>query len=147
MADEKQLTTSQLGFEYIRPKLSAGRRRVFDGLIRWPGSTALELEQSLNYPSAHKRLPELMRLGHVKTREARTCSITGRPAATWWPIENGKLGKKPPSRKYLEGVEVAARQLVAGLNVGMPLEAATKIMVPLDSGRLRALLVALCATE
>lgn len=54
----------------------------------FPGLTSFELAMRTDidrYVMA-RRLPECVTAGAVRKGPARTCSITGRQALTWWPI-------------------------------------------------------------
>jgi len=53
----------------------------------FPGCTSFELAMRSHidrYVMA-RRLPECVTAGAVRKGDARTCSITGRQALTWWP--------------------------------------------------------------
>lgn len=58
------------------------------GVREHPGATARELEEAAQVPRSTfgRRLSELDP-SHVRRGPARRCRVTGRPAATWWPIE------------------------------------------------------------
>lgn len=50
------------------------------------GLTAREIEARLDI-KAHKRLPELRALQRVVNGPERRCTVTGRMAMTWYPVE------------------------------------------------------------
>lgn len=56
----------------------------------FPGRTATELAQASEWCNGdprivNRRLSEVEKRGKVRRGEPRTCSVTGRKAATWWP--------------------------------------------------------------
>jgi len=69
-------------------KLGPMRKLVLRLVREHPGQTGSELD-SLSpgrKDQAHKRTRELEKLGLIYRGVVRPCSISGRQAATWWPI-------------------------------------------------------------
>ena len=60
------------------------RAVCLDAVTRSPGLTAREVEDRTGI-KAHKRLPELRGEGVVSNGQARTCTVSGRHAMTWYP--------------------------------------------------------------
>lgn len=59
---------------------------AYDAVKNNPGLTAAELERKCGYTDGaiRKRLNDLRSKSMARTGAARTCSITGRSAQTWW---------------------------------------------------------------
>ena len=80
--------TSKKGADFIRSKLADLHERVGRIVHDYPGMTASELAMTVSDRDPRtigRRLPELARAGLIRRGEARRCSVTGRPATTWWP--------------------------------------------------------------
>lgn len=62
------------------------QRQVLDALRQWPGCTSAELAQRANIDryAVARRLPELVPTFAFRGGST-ICSISGRPAVTWWP--------------------------------------------------------------
>jgi hypothetical protein len=78
--------TSHLAAERIAPKLRAQQQVVLDALIRWPGSTAVELAKAsgLDRYLVSRRLPELVPT-HARRGKPRVCTVASTPQTTWYP--------------------------------------------------------------
>lgn len=68
-------------------RLRAQQQQVLDALIRWPGSTAVELatNSGLDRYLVSRRLPDLAKLGKVRRMAPRTCRVNGTAQTTWRP--------------------------------------------------------------
>jgi hypothetical protein len=80
--------TSALAGRDVRACGCAKRQRdLCLGVVkRQPGLTACEIENRLGI-KAHKRLPELRQARMVRNGPSRICTISGRLAMTWHPVQ------------------------------------------------------------
>lgn len=82
--------TSHLAAEKIRPHLAALHEWTVRCVTETPGATQGELGRKYceNDPrKIGRRLVEVERMGLLRRGDIRKCSISGRPAVTWWPVE------------------------------------------------------------
>ena len=49
-------------------------------------SAEIAVASGLRHPSVHKRLPDLLRDGHVKKWYPRVCRVTGNTCVTWYAV-------------------------------------------------------------
>lgn len=81
--------TSHTAGERLREsgKLREQQRQVLDALIRWPGSTAVEIatNSGLDRYLVSRRLPELVPQ-YARRGKPRTCSVNGSAQTTWYPV-------------------------------------------------------------
>lgn len=78
--------TSDLSAKAIIKALPALYTEVLAAVAKWPGSTANELALNANQRDVRRygrRLPELLKAGHIRAGEIRACRVTGRMAQTW----------------------------------------------------------------
>ena len=82
-------TTSHIAAERLREsgKLRAQQQQVLDALIRWPGSTAVELatNSGLDRYLVSRRLPELVPQ-YARRGRPRTCTVRSTAQTTWYPV-------------------------------------------------------------
>jgi hypothetical protein len=82
-------STSHLAAEQITASGQRGQQQAqATAAVRaMPGLTSFELAMKtrLDRYMLARRLPECVTAGTVRKGEAKTCSITGRQALTWWP--------------------------------------------------------------
>ncbi len=64
-------------------------REVAEAVQETPGHTSAELAgiHGLDRYAVARRLPEVERAGAVRRGAAKHCTVTGRAAMTWWPVE------------------------------------------------------------
>lgn len=75
---------------------ASGRRQqqiamVIDMVRKFPGMTSMELAGMTGedrYVLA-RRLPEAVTAGAIAKGQQRPCSVTGKLALTWWPVDPG----------------------------------------------------------
>jgi hypothetical protein len=82
--------TSQLAAEEIVPNLAALHRWAAECVAQRPGRTQRELGAEfcpLDLRKIGRRLNELAKAGVLKRGPVRKCSISGRPAETWYPVQ------------------------------------------------------------
>jgi hypothetical protein len=84
--------TSAICLKQIKDEglLGAMQLRVFEALLDRGPMTGRELDAFLSSDSrghAHKRLPELERLGLVRVLPARQCVISGRLSVAWQAVD------------------------------------------------------------
>ena len=110
--------TSFMALREIRSQGLLGRMQllVYEALVEFGPMTGMELEHRLASPgqvrgSAHKRLPELARMGLVEALPARTCRVTGHLAVDWKALD--RLPEQPAPRPTR--LEAFAADLVARL--------------------------------
>jgi hypothetical protein len=81
--------TSHLAAEQITASGQRGQQQAqaIAAVRAFPGKTSFELamETKLDRYMLARRLPECVTAGAVRKGPARTCSITGRQATTWFP--------------------------------------------------------------
>jgi len=81
--------TSHLAAEQITTDGTRGQQQAqaIAAVRAFPGQTSFELalKTDLDRYMLARRLPECITGGAVHKGDARTCSITGRQALTWWP--------------------------------------------------------------
>lgn len=64
-------------------------REVAEAVRETPGHTSAEIAgiHRLDRYAVARRLPEVERDGLVRRGYAKPCTVTGRAAMTWWPVE------------------------------------------------------------
>ena len=69
-------------------QLRKQQHAVLQALIRWPGSTAVELatNSGIDRYTVSRRLPELVPI-HAKRGKPRVCRVAGTPQTTWYAVE------------------------------------------------------------
>lgn len=81
--------SSHLAAEQITTDGTRGQQQAqaVAAVRAFPGLTSFELamKTELDRYMLARRLPECVTGGAVHKGDARTCSITGRQALTWWP--------------------------------------------------------------
>ena len=84
-------------------RLTAARRKAFEGLCRHAPCTGQELVRAIGYPGAWKRLNELERQQVVVREGSKVCSVTGERAAIWHVDPEAELieYQKPEGSKTL----------------------------------------------
>jgi predicted transcriptional regulator len=91
LARRRDPSTSHTAAARLREsgKLRAQQQQVLDALIRWPGSTAVELATAsgIDRYVVSRRLPELATPGLVRRHTPRLCRVNGTPQTTWFPVE------------------------------------------------------------
>ena len=67
------------------------QNQALDAVDRNPGLTSNELARAtgLDRYMLARRLPELCDSDRVVRGDARKCGVSGRSAATWWPVVTG----------------------------------------------------------
>lgn len=67
------------------------QNQTLDAVAGNPGLTSNELARAtgLDRYMLARRLPELCDSDRVVRGDARRCSVSGRSAATWWPVVTG----------------------------------------------------------
>lgn len=95
IARRRDPSTSHESAEHITKNGSRARQQnaTLDLVRRFPGHTSAELAVKselaggdIDRWTAARRLPELRKAWLVKTGEARSCSISGRRALTWYVV-------------------------------------------------------------
>lgn len=85
--------TSRLAAEHVveAGDLEAVRLRALRAVREHPGLTARELSAAAGESDERtigRRLNEIESCGWIKRGAVRPCSLTDRPCATWWPVED-----------------------------------------------------------
>lgn len=106
-------TSTQLeGFDHIEAKLPECEGEVLAFIRRNPGVTRNEIDAALGagQPNAShsRRLSGLEEKGWIERGPERACGVSGRPAATWWPVK-GEPRPKPKTTKPDPVAAFAAR--------------------------------------
>ena len=85
LARQSDPKTSHEGAAYAVERLGEMQQRAFDAVQAHPGKTAQELEVLMEVPRSTygRRLGEMEKAGVIRRCDARTCTVTGRKAATW----------------------------------------------------------------
>lgn len=84
------MTTEYRNALSIRQGLTQSAK-AFALVQEFPFRTATELARKVNseiisHESLHKRLPELRKQGVINNSDSRICTVTGKLAATWFPV-------------------------------------------------------------
>lgn len=82
--------TSRLAEAHINAtgKRELQQKQAVTAVTAFPGTTCRELadKSGMDHEALHKRLSECVTAGAVRKGVAVTCTITGRKAATWFPV-------------------------------------------------------------
>ena len=69
-------------------KAATHRELCLKAVRKYPGLTSFEIDNALGVNEvAHRRLPELRKMGLIKNGLARKCRIKNTMCMTWWPYE------------------------------------------------------------
>ena len=89
-------TDPQTSHDAARHIVSSGQQalqqnQALDAVRCHPGLTSNELAQASGFDRymLARRLPELCDHDRVVRGDARKCDVSGRSAATWWPVTPG----------------------------------------------------------
>lgn len=90
---EHPQTSKQAAAEAIvEGSVIASEARALTWVISYPGQTASELEQLAEVRGRvfGRRMVGLVRKGKISRGAPKRCAITGKAAATWWPVQAPK---------------------------------------------------------